>query len=109
VQKVLIAYPSCPFTDILADQLRCSYEVLVCNTGTAALALLDRLRPDILILYLPLQDLDGISVLHFSRYLPNFILALTPLTADCILQAALNAGVHEVVLLPASVQYIVGL
>lgn len=105
--KVLIAHISCSFADILADHLRHDYEVQICNTGSDALVLLDQLRPDILILYLSLPDLDGISVLHRSRYLPNVILALTNLASDCILQAALNAGAHDVVLLPSPVQHIV--
>ena len=105
--KVLIAHISCPFADILADQLRVNYEVAICHTGTDAITLIDCLRPDILILYLSLPDIDGITVLHRSRYSPNVILALTNLISDNVLQAAFDAGAQDVILIPSPVLYIV--
>lgn len=104
---VLIAHAPGSFAELLAEQLEPGYRVHICHTGSDALTLIDRLHPDILILYLSLPDLDGITVLQRANYLPDVILALTNLTSDCVLQAAFNAGAQEVVRLPSPIHYIV--
>jgi DNA-binding response OmpR family regulator len=107
MRKVLIVHNPGPLTDILSDHLRGNYEVTVCHTGAEAITLIDRLRPDILILYLSLPDIDGITVLHHTGYMPDVVLALTNLATDKVLQAAFDAGAQDVILIPAPIHYIV--
>ena len=107
MRKVLIVHNPGPVTDILSDHLRGNYEVTVCHTGADAITLIDRLHPDILILYLSLLDIDGITVLHSASYMPDVVLALTNLATDNVLQAAFEAGAQDVILVPASIHYIV--
>ena len=107
MRKVLIVHNPGPVTDILSDRLHGNYEVTVCHTGEEALTFIDRLHPDILLLYLSLPDIDGITVLHSASYMPDVILALTNLATESVLQAAFDAGAQDVILVPASVHYIV--
>lgn len=107
MRKVLIVHNPGPFTDILSDHLRGNYKVTVCHTGTNAITLIDRIHPDILILYLSLPDIDGITVLHCASYMPDVILALTNLATESVLQAAFDAGTQDVIMIPAPIHYIV--
>ena len=105
--KVLIVHNPGPLTDILADQLRSNFEITICHTGTDALTLIDCLHPDILIIYLSLSDLDGITVLHRTNYVPDVVLVLTNLITESILRAVFGAGAQDIILLPSSVPYII--
>lgn len=107
MRKVLIVHNPGPLTNILADHLRGNYGVTVCHTGADAITLIDRLHPDILILYLSLPDIDGITVLRRSGYTPDVILALTNLATDNVVQATFDAGVQDIILIPSSVHYII--
>ena len=104
---VLIAHTSGPFVELLAEQLSSNYRVHICHTGADAITLIDRLHPDILILYLSLPDIDGITALHSTKYKPDVVLALTNLTTDNVLQAAFDAGAQDVILIPASIDYVI--
>ena len=103
---VLIAHTSGPFVGLLAEQLSSNYRVHICHTGADAITLIDRLHPDILILYLSLPDIDGITALHSTKYKPDVVLALTNLATDDVLQAAFDVGAQDVILVPASIAYI---
>ena len=104
---VLIAHAPGPFAELLAEQLDPGYRVHICHTGADALTLIDRLHPSILILYLSLPDIDGITVLHSAKYIPDVVLALTNLATDNILQEAFDVGAQDIVLLPSPVCYII--
>ena len=104
---VLIAHAPGSFAELLAEQLDPGYRVHICHTGADALTLIDRLHPSILILYLSLPDIDGITVLHSTSHMPDVVLALTNLAADNVLQAAFDAGAQDVILIPASIDYII--
>ena len=107
MRKVLIVHNPGPVTDILSDHLHGNYEVTVCHTGAEAITLIDRLHPDILILYLSLPDINGITVLHHTGYMPDVVLALTNLATENVLRAASDAGAQDVILIPAPIDYII--
>lgn len=95
--------------ELMADSLTASlsqYDIHTCHTGTDALAMLETLQPEILLLELSLPGMDGLTLLRRSRYRPKYILALTNLAAPAVLQAAADAGVQCVVLIPCTVRHI---
>lgn len=97
--RALIAVRSEDLAAALAETIT-EYEVYVCHTGEAALAALETYRPDGLILDLSLPWGSGLAVLQQTRYRPPVILALTNIIGESILQAAADAGVQHMVLLP---------
>lgn len=106
--KLLIAVKS----EIIADSLASSlsmHDVHTCDTGTDALAMLETLQPEILLLDLSLPVIDGMTLLRRSRYRPKYILALTNLVTPAVLQAAADAGVQSIILLPCTVRHIIEL
>lgn len=106
--KLLIAVKS----EIIADSLASSlsmHDVHTCNTGTDALAMLETHRPDALILDLTLPVIDGLTVLRKTGFRPHSILALTCLVTPTVLQAAADAGVQSIILLPCTVRHIIEL
>lgn len=100
--KLLIAVRSEILAAALADALT-EYEVRVCHTGTEALAVLESQWPDILLVELSLPWGSGLSVLQETGHKPPVILALTNILGESILQAAADAGVQDMVLLPSTV------
>lgn len=62
--KILIADSSEEFRLALTAQLTDRYSVRSCSDGTAALSLLDSFCPDLLIVDLMLQGIDGLGVLQ---------------------------------------------
>lgn len=104
--KLLIAARSESLSAALAEALT-QYEVYSCHTGVDALALLESLRPDIFIVELLLPVTTGLTVLQESRYKPPVILALTNIAAENVLQAAVNTGAQDVILLPCRVRHII--
>ena len=104
--KLLIAVKLEIISNILAETLT-QYEVHCCGTGADALALLESLRPDILIVDLSLPVVTGLTVLQKTRYKPPIILALTNLAAESVLQAAANAGAQNVILIPCTIRHII--
>lgn len=103
--KLLIAVKSETIRDFLALSLS-MHDVHTCHTGADALAMLETLRPDIFLLDLSLPGMDGLSLLHVSRYKPAHILALTNLVSQTVLQVAADAGVQDIMRIPCSVRYI---
>ena len=104
--KLLMAVRSEILSTALAEILT-QYEVYSCHTGADALTLLDTLRPDIFIMELSLPVFSGLSVLQRTRYTPPVILALTNLISEKVLQAAADAGVLDMILLPCSARRII--
>lgn len=83
------------------------YNIHTCHTGTEALALLDTIQPEAVILDLNLPVMDGLSVLRQARHKPPVILALTNLRTDQVIQSALAAGIRDMILKPCTVGHIV--
>ena len=96
--KLLIAVRSESLSAALAEALT-QYEVYNCHTGIDALALLESLRPDVLIVELSLPVISGLTVLPRAPHKPPVILALTNLVTENILQVAANAGIQDMLLL----------
>ena len=106
ILKLLIAVKSEIITDSLTSSLS-QYDIHTCNTGTDALAMLETLQPEILLLDLSLPVIDGLTLLRKSHYKPKHILALTNFVSTAVLQAAADAGVQGLVLIPCTIRYIV--
>lgn len=104
--KLLIAVKAEIIADTLASSLS-QYDIHICNTGPDALAMLETLQPEILLLDLSLPVMDGLSLLRRSHYKPKYILALTNLTTPAVLQAAADAGVQDMILIPCSIRHII--
>ena len=104
--KLLIAVKSEIITDLLVSSLP-MHDVLTCDTGTDALAMLEIYRPDALILDLTLPIMDGLTVLRKTTFRPHSILALTNLVAPAVLQAAADAGVQGMILIPCTIRHII--
>lgn len=104
--KLLIAAESELLSSILT-QTCTLYEVHSCHNGADALALLEALQPDIFIVELSLPVVCGLTVLQTASYKPPVILALTNFVTSHLLQAAAQAGVQELLLIPCSVQSII--
>ena len=106
ILKLLIAVKSEIITDLLASALS-MHDVLTCDTGTDALAMLEKYRPDALILDLTLPVMDGLTVLRKTSFRPHSILALTNLATPAVLQAAADAGVQDMILIPCTIRHII--
>lgn len=106
MRKILIATISEATNTALAEALY-QYEVHICHTGTEALAMLEALQPDILILDLMLPVMDGLTVLRESSFRPHIIFALTNLITTAVLQASAAAGVQDLILIPCTTRYII--
>ena len=103
--KLLIAVKSEIIADSLASALS-MYDVHTCDTGTDALALLETLQPEILLLDLSLPVIDGVTLLRRSCYKPMYILALTNLVTPAVLEAAADVGVQDMILIPCAIRHI---
>lgn len=103
--KLLIAVKSEIIADSLASALS-MYDIHICDTGPDALAMLETLQPDILLLDLSLPIMDGLTLLRRSCYKPMYILALTNLATPAVLQAAADAGVQDMILIPCTIRHI---
>ena len=104
MKKILIATTS-EATNTALSKTLFRYEVHICNTGDIALAMLESLQPDILILDLMLPAIDGLTVLQKSSFKPRVILARTNFISTTVLQAAADAGVQDIVLIPCTIRY----
>lgn len=106
MRKILIATIS-EATNAELSKALSQYEVHMCNTGVAALEMLEALRPDILILDLMLPAMDGLTVLRKSCFKPRIILARTTLITTAVLRATADVGVQEILMSPCTIRHIV--
>ena len=106
ILKLLIAVKSEIITELLVSSLS-MYDVHTCDTGTDALTMLEICRPDALILDLTLPVIDGLTVLRKNSFRPHSILALTNLATPAVLQAAADAGVQDMILIPCTIRHII--
>ncbi len=104
--KLLIAVKSEIIADSLASALSI-YDIHICDTGPDALTMLEILQPEILLLDLSLPIMDGLTLLRRSHYKPKYILALTNLATPGVLQAAADAGVQDMILIPCTIRHII--
>ena len=104
--KLLIAVKSESLGTDLAKTLT-QHEVYSCRTGTDALPLLETLQPDVFVVELSLPVISGLTVLQEAHYKPPMMLALTNLISESVLQAAAEAGVQDILLLPCAIQSVI--
>lgn len=69
--RILIADSCEEFRLGLTDLLQDRYFIRSCSTGTQAIGLLEEFCPDLLIVDLILQGVDGLTVMHNARKLEN--------------------------------------
>lgn len=106
IMKILIAVQSKAIAALLTSSLS-MHDVHTCDTGTDALAALETHRPDALLLDLTLPVMDGLTVLGKTSFRPHAILALTNLATPAVLQAAADAGVQDMILIPCTIRHII--
>lgn len=109
MQRLLLAYRAGSFSRDLTQELNKNFEVHSCYRGDAALALLDSLRPDILILEALLPWMDGVTLLKSAAYTPPRILVLTSLWDTRALEALWDVGVSEILPIPCTVASVLSL
>lgn len=107
MRKLLIAVSLDCMLETLIKELHSQYHIYRCSTGVEALSLLETVRPDTLIIYLSLPDMNGLTVLRKAMYKPPIILAISNLVNDFVMQTAVNLGVQGIVLIPCTIKYIV--
>jgi DNA-binding response OmpR family regulator len=88
----------------LVLKTRASFDVQVALSGQAALELLERGRPDLVILDLMMPDMSGVEICRRMRARSDFaaipIVILTGLTDRAVHQEAKQAGANDVWLKP---------
>lgn len=106
MQKLLIADGNEEFRLALAEALRDTYIVRVCQEGKEALRQLQTFRPDVLVLDLVMAELDGISLLQKAAQmdLRPVVLATTRFRNDYVLERAAQLGVGYVMIQPCDLE-----
>lgn len=99
--EILLVSDSCTIAEVLPPLIS-PHRLHTYHTGRNAVALLASLRPDVLILDLRLWDMPVFDVLHQSLYKPPHILALTDLMTLDVIDAAVAAGIRNMLLIPFS-------
>lgn len=107
MRKLLIAVSLDWMLERLTKELQSQYHIYSCSTGEEALSLIETVRPDTLIIYLPLPNMDGLTVLRKATYKPPTILAISNLVNDFVMQTVINIGVQGIVLIPCTTKYII--
>jgi two-component system KDP operon response regulator KdpE len=102
VTRVLVVDDEMALARALAINLRArGFEVEAVGTGAAALELVARFRPDVVVLDLGLPDMDGIEVLHGVRgWSPVPVLVLSARTSGDEKVEALDNGADDYVTKP---------
>lgn len=102
MRKLLIADCNEDYRKALTAALSNQYRVLCCRTGTEALALLHRERPDIFVLDLMLPELDGVTLLERANAdgLCPLVLAFTPFFSPYIDSCAQRLNIQYLVRKP---------
>lgn len=100
--RLLIADPSESIRETLRELLEDSFDLRTCHDGWAALELLHRFRPDVLVLDLMLPGIDGLSLLQAASDagIRPAVLASTRYHNDYVLDAAHRLGVSYLMLRP---------
>ncbi len=108
MRKLLIADCNEDYRTALAAALNSQYHVLCCRTGTEALELLHRERPDILVLDLMLPELDGLSLLEraCADGIRPMALAVTPILTGYVFSCAQRLGIEYIVRKPCDIHAI---
>lgn len=106
MQKLLIAVRTGIFADSLEDALSPYFEIHKCNIANDAIAFIDHLQPEVLILDLCLDHSNSLSVLSSCQYRPKIIIPLTNLINNDVISWAAGQGLFSLLMLPCSVSYV---
>ena len=108
-QRLLIAENNEDLQLALARRLQNFHYVRCCSTGTEALALIRREKPDLLVLNMCLPELDGLTLLETiaAENIRPMVLALTTFRSDYLAASAERLGVAHILLKPSSLDHIV--
>lgn len=107
--RLLIAESNEELRLSLAKELHAFHYVRCCGTGTEALEILRREKPDILILDMLLPELDGLTLLEIiaSENIRPMVLALSTFWSDYLEISAHNLGVSYAMLKPPLMENVV--
>ena len=101
MQKLMIIDGSEYFVAALEDALADEFHISSCCDGEAALDLIQRICPDILVINLSLPHKDGITLLQQSQFHPSIILAITGYISSYIEHRLGELGVDYTMLMPS--------
>lgn len=93
MQTLLIAEESAEVANCIVRLLRGEFQISVCYDGDMALDMLEKNRPDILILNLMLPFKDGLTLLQESSYRPPHILAYSHFINGYTAERAMELGI----------------
>jgi len=102
MQTLLIAIRSRPLCKLLRLDLSSHFSISSCHSGAEAHQMIDRLRPDALIIDLRLTDWNGLSVLEACAHRPSAIIALSDYMDEDVLQRLEAVGVAVLVMVPCT-------
>jgi DNA-binding response OmpR family regulator len=101
--SILIVEDERAIADFVQKALRkAGFEAHLARTGTEALDLFDRVRPDLIVLDLALPDMDGLDVCRAVRSRPHYvpIIMLTGRSEDTARIVGLEVGADDYVTKP---------
>ena len=98
--KLLIVDSSEPLTDGLEAVFKNEFDLRICHDGETALETLLSFQPDALIINFQLPYKDGLTVLQQSAHRPRVILAIAGYISPYVEQAAAEAGVQYIAIMP---------
>jgi CheY-like chemotaxis protein len=85
--------------ELMRLSLEPDYEFVEASSGTEAIELVERLRPDLVLLDVMLQGTSGLGVIEQMRSIPEHantpVLVVSAFAADSDLRAAFEAGATE--------------
>ena len=104
--KLLIADAGEEFRQALADQLRGTYRIRVCQEGHQTLEMLLAYKPDLLVLDMMLPGLDGVSILEAAHScgLKPMVLAVSKWSNDYMVRAASKYNLGYMMTKPCDVK-----
>jgi CheY-like chemotaxis protein len=102
--RLLLVDDNADNLEITAIMLRSRYDVVTCQSGADAIAMVDEVDPDLLVLDIGMSPMDGIACLEAIRAMPRHArtpaIALTAFARDAEQQAFLGAGFQSVITKP---------
>lgn len=105
MRKLLIAESSEELASDLAEVLCGSCQVRTCTDGDSARRMLNRFRPDVLVLDLMLPGYDGLSLLQWAgeQGISTLVLATSRFCSDYVVEQAQLLGVRYLMRKPCDV------
>ncbi len=104
--KLLIADAGEEFRQSLAEQVRGTYRIRVCQEGRETLDMMLAFKPDLVVLDMMLPGLDGISILQEASRsgVRPMVLATTKFANDYVVESAARLGVGYMMVKPCDLK-----